>query len=404
MAEQHPKLRFRPKPKIKAKRPTMQHPVLGTMEYINRDGGWWQGKADIAGTIVRLDLQKGTKVTEEERQSAARFLEWIQNNESTLREHVKSTLEDGKARSNMTAHSNGVPELDEPEILDDLRPSMVVLWDDQAELHYDCDSIPNGNLFGAQRIEVDIDRNFVPIFVRLLDLSFRTRAEMFFDRQLPEDVIGFEGSLGDQLIASAAEGTLSLDAELRKILRQAIQDASHRIRSSSSEGASYLTSAKVLLSELAATGATTIIRVSANFYCEHATEPISRFKEQLKLSKDDGVDFSRADRAARVAFLTGGSSSVAGIMLFEDYADEDEFAKSLRDRLKNAAVWFAKQSPMAFDELRKAGYLLSIRISVLAKIGDDTLQIDLPSEFLLECGRHGLELHFQTDNWTSDLP
>src|SRR5215475_611781 len=58
MAQSHPKLALRPEALAGLNRPTLKHKTLGTLEYINRDGGWWQGVAIIAGCTARMDVQK----------------------------------------------------------------------------------------------------------------------------------------------------------------------------------------------------------------------------------------------------------------------------------------------------------------------------------------------------------
>jgi hypothetical protein len=64
---------------------------------------------------------------------------------------------------------------------------------------------------------------------------------------------------------------------------------------------------------------------------------------------------------------------------------------ALQDGLVKAAQWLAKQSPALFHELRSAGFVTDILVFVVGKVEEaTTLDLDLPPEFLAECGRLGL--------------
>lgn len=290
----HPKLCLRPQPSPGLQRPKLQHPVLGTLEYINRDGGWWQGTARVAGCIVRVDLQQPANVPPQALTVAARFFRWIQSNQSLLHAHVENELTAGNAHSNIRDHGTRAPRLNHPEILRDLRPYMVVLWDDHVELRYDCDALPDGNVFGAQRIYVSVDSNFSLERTFLMAQTLERRAEQFFERPVPVDASDFVNSLGDQLIAKAATGRLALDSELRGHLKAAISDAEQRSHAGSPECASYMVSVKALLSEIGKAAPTIVKQIVADLRCHHSSGRLTPFKQKLVLAAEDGVHFERS--------------------------------------------------------------------------------------------------------------
>jgi hypothetical protein len=377
--------------------------VLGALEYVNRDGGWWQGQAQLASSVVRVDLQQRASVPEQALTVAANFLEWVQKNEAIVRSHVEKVLSAGDARSNMLKHVRRVPRLADPRILRDLRPYMIVLWDDRAELRYDCDALPEANLFGAQQVFVDIDSSNSPESVFLMDLGFDRRAERLFDRPVPPDAADYANSLGDQLIAKAATGMLELDAELRGYLAQAIADANQRISTGTVEVASYMTSVRALLLELGKSAPTVVKLILVDLRCQHPSGKLTPFKQKLILAPEDGVVFERSGSMAKVRMLSeqriiGGARRLPGVLFPEDYESFECFAAALADQLKNAAKWFAKQSASAFRELREAGYVMDIDVDILARLGHDPVKLELPADFLSECGRLGLKVSITTNN------
>jgi hypothetical protein len=84
----------------------------------------------------------------------------------------------------------------------------------------------------------------------------------------------------------------------------------------------------------------------------------------------------------------------------EDFVKEEEpseaFAAALREGLNSAARWLAKQSPSVFQALREAGFVTDIFIG--AWIDLDQLDLDLPPDFLVQCGRHGLTVSIITND------
>jgi hypothetical protein len=93
-----------------------------------------------------------------------------------------------------------------------------------------------------------------------------------------------------------------------------------------------------------------------------------------------------------------------GIELFSmsasDFSEAEEpweaFAEELRKRLFAAKKWLQKQPTDLFATLRKKGLVTDIFID--AWIDSDQFDLDLPPEFLSECGKHGLTLSIVTND------
>lgn len=83
-----------------------------------------------------------------------------------------------------------------------------------------------------------------------------------------------------------------------------------------------------------------------------------------------------------------------------DYSGEEEpneaFVAALQDAFRKAANWLAQQFPEVFGALREAGFVTDIFIG--AWIHSDQIDLDLPPNFLSECGRHGLTVSLITND------
>jgi hypothetical protein len=360
------------------------------LEYIQRGGGWWQGTTTIAGSSARLDLQQPANPSEQAIHVAADFLQWVQQHEAECCAYVGKQLAAGDFNSNMRRHSTAQPILDGPAILSSLRPAMVVLWPDHAELRYECDALPGGNLQGAHRIDVLIDGRKSPQLVSLLALDFSRRAECHFERPLPADAVDFENSLAEQFIAKAAEGRLRLDTELKGLLDQAIRATKDGIGHATAGTASYLTSVKALLSELAKTPQTIVERVFVSLHVRHPAGKRMPFKQKLAIAPTDRARFDGSGAFPRVELFN--------VDLKGEGESSEAFTAALRARLQEAATWLAKQSPAVFRDLREAGFTTEAFIHVVAQIETDLVAVNLPPEFLAECGRHGLTMSIATSN------
>jgi hypothetical protein len=117
----------------------------------------------------------------------------------------------------------------------------------------------------------------------------------------------------------------------------------------------------------------------------------SLFADKISIRSTDSVKKAKGPGVPRFELLSHEAST---------FAREDEptraFAAALRDSFLNAARWLAKQSSEVFECLRAAGYETDIFIGVW--IDSDQLDVDLPPEFLLECGRLGLTISIITND------
>jgi hypothetical protein len=251
MPKIHPKLCSRPKPNPGLKRPMLEHPVLGAMEYINRDGGWWQGTTSIARSPVRLDLQRGANVPAKALNAAAGMLQWVQQHESEIRSFAERELKAGAARSNLVQHVKGIPKLkDTDSLVKLLVPDMVVLWDAAAELRFACDNLPGGNLLGAHYVEVRVEAQ-KPESVFIREVGIDNMAQKILASPVPCDAGDWENSISDQFVARAAQwGWFEFDAELRKLLAEAI-DRTDAVQAKSPECALYMQSVNRVLHRIA---------------------------------------------------------------------------------------------------------------------------------------------------------
>jgi hypothetical protein len=384
MQAAHPQLTLRPQPSPGLQRPTLRHPALGMLEYVNRDGGWWQGTATIAGLPVPMHVQQNANPSEEALQAAADFLQWVQQNEPPCRAYLAERLSAGEFQSNVPWHGRRPPTVDGPAIVKALRPAQLVLSPELAELRYDCAALPGGSLEGAHRIEVMIGAGKAPEAVLLQELDRHSRAADLLERPLPADAADFANSLADQFVATAAEGPLRFDAELKGLLDQAVEDTEGRLRKASPYATAYLTAVKAVLKDLAQLAHTQIDRLFLSVRVRHPAGKRIPLKKKLVFAPTDRARFEGAG-----AFPWVDLGCV-------DFADEgatpEALAAALHAHLEGAADWLARQSPAVFQELRAAGFLTEVFVYVVARIAEGSVDLNLPPKFLAECGRHGLTM------------
>ena len=83
-----------------------------------------------------------------------------------------------------------------------------------------------------------------------------------------------------------------------------------------------------------------------------------------------------------------------------DYASAEDpqeaLSRAVGAHLVNAAAWLDSRSTRVFDEMRGEG--LTLDVFVAAWISSDQIDLSLPPEFLLACGRLGLEVSLCTND------
>jgi hypothetical protein len=389
MIDVHPKLCSRPQPRPGAKRPTLGHAVLGALEYVNRDGGWWQGTAAIGGVAVRLDLQQPANPAADAVQSAAESLQWVQENEATIRGQIGARL----AAAEYHAAGRGEPEpiADAAALLPALRPMKVVLWRDHAELYYDCALLPDGNLRGAHQVGVFLDAER-GIDITLDQLELDRRAANLLGRPVPAELVDFVDSLADQFLARAATGGIVLDAELTDLLETAIAEIEpRRARAGSATAGDYLTSVANVLRAIHSLKATAIERLIVDVRVRHPAGKRMPIKQKLNFAPDDRARFDGSGAFPRIELFDLGRKGLS----------REAFADVLQSRWRQASAWLTRQSPASFQDMRDAGFDTHVFVYVVARIGMDSVAWGMPAEFLAACGRLGLDLSTATSNSAS---
>jgi hypothetical protein len=250
MSPLHPKLCVRETPNPYLKRPAIEHPVLGHLEYINRDGGWWQTMTRFSGCLIRLDLQSETRVSQSQLDSAAVLLTWLQTHEPQVRDAANQKLMAGDYRNNV--NGRGPMKLAAPKFLDGRRLQLIALWSDHCDLYYDCEGTSDEALFGAHTIEVSFEERVEDCSVLIFARSISDRAKILLEREVPHEDRNFINRLPDQFVSRTAKfGARGFDDQLRATLRQAIEDLDKWMQTASIEFKSYLRSVHLLLVEVA---------------------------------------------------------------------------------------------------------------------------------------------------------
>jgi len=256
----HPQLRLRPVRNPYLRRPSREDEILGKLEYINFDWGWWQGTTMIDGVRARLDIETSSpNVAAEDWRSAGQFLDWIQSKSSMLRQHVAEELTAGNAWGDTAANAGLVKseKMSPPSYLPDLnllQPFIVVIYPNSfAQIRYHCDLLPVGGLFGYSKVVLDVKESggqIIPneVWLNHEDID-RRRQRILEETPTPVAATGFVHSLPDQFLASAGR-SFEWDSRLRNLLDQAIREVESAISTGTGELVSYLRSIRMLLIEI----------------------------------------------------------------------------------------------------------------------------------------------------------
>lgn len=393
MKNPHPGLRLRPRSRAGLNRPTISHPVLGSLVRTDRGGvASWYGQNTVSGTFVRIAIVNEPKLGQQRMDEVAGVLAWVQQHEPVLRQFIAAQIAAGSATSNL-ANSIQMAQSEVEKFLNDLRPcefnASAFL-----ELVYCCDLLPGGNLQGVHRIGVTLDPDNKPTAVHLYALANDRRADALFVTPVPPEIADFVDSTADQFLAAA--DNIQWNEELREILNQARADIQRRLASCSEKAREYLVQASNILVDMekdamgsspTSTGGVQpqIVRVCFDLECTHSSGKFDPFKKKLTPLKDDNIQFDRADGKAILRFdLIFRHSHPAGAKGFES------FNKAVEKTLLKIGKWLAKQSPTAFQEVRDAGYQPKFVLSVLQATGQDAVTLDLPTDFLTECAKHAV--------------
>lgn len=182
------------------------------------------------------------------------MLHWIQENESKVREHASLALEQGRYSANVDEINNH--RLSDPKLMGLVRPFMVRIFDDSADLHYECDALPDGHLFGAHDLQVGVNTSKTLEDVFLLARWTGSRARRVLEQPIPPSLVDFENCLADRFIVSTASwanagvNTTLNTTELKSLLATAIQEVESRKHSANGDAARYLRSVKLVLEDI----------------------------------------------------------------------------------------------------------------------------------------------------------
>ncbi|HZZ77289.1 MAG TPA: hypothetical protein VFE62_02155 [Gemmataceae bacterium] len=394
MAEAHPKLCLRPKA-VGLNRPKLEHPVLGTLEYINVDGGWWQGVTIVAGCSARLDFQKGANPSQDDVEKAAKYLQTVRTHEPAFRAFVGQKLAERNFDTNVEEDVSGRPI---PADLSKLRPSMVVLWSDWADLEYDCSALPEGHLLGANRVEVLLDAGETPTKLFLHRDDLRYKAGRLLQQIVPTQAEDYVNSLADQFISRVAQwGSIGFNPELRQLLTRAIEDVKRRLGGGTPDYLAYMRSVKALLLELEAATSSPESRIFDLRVYVRVRHPDGKrlpFKQKLVFAPGDRARFEGAGKFPIIYLFT-----VNDIEFEKDPDPLAAFTAAVPERYQQAACWLANQSPEVFESLRAAGFITDVFISIGARFATEYVDLPMPLEFLAQCSRLGFAITTSIGPW-----
>jgi hypothetical protein len=115
--------------------------------------------------------------------------------------------------------------------------------------------------------------------------------------------------------------------------------------------------------------------------------PAAAFVDRVAITPDDPVSKHKGPGHARVDLISKVLDD------FEDSPDPSTaFAAHCHDTLQAFIHWLAKQDTVVFEELRKQRCVTEVSIFIVAGESDDSIDLELPPEFMVECGRLGLTL------------
>lgn len=226
------------------KRPTHEHPSLGTVEKVFNDGmRFWQGQRHLAGNrITRID-RLVDDWNEENINEAVEFVAMLQKEERRLREQVIQ-----QRFAAVPVGANATPSLD--EIIKNLDEWMAP-WeidresDGEWSMNCDCLDAPGGKLLGCYRIRVMVDnKQSVSRVQPDTDLFSFDDQPSFCQRIIPSNCGYVADSVADQFIASRP---VKLTPPLCELLRRSLEETQTLRGSAALNAQPFLTEAVRLL-------------------------------------------------------------------------------------------------------------------------------------------------------------
>ena len=115
------------------------------------------------------------------------------------------------------------------------------------------------------------------------------------------------------------------------------------------------------------------------------------FYSQVIVDPSDTIKKEKGDGCPRIQLFS---------IVISDFQDNEEpteaFVEACNKQLIQAAKFLKKQPEKLFNTFREQGYKTDVFIG--AWINSDQLDLNLPPEFLYECGRHGLSIKIITND------
>jgi hypothetical protein len=110
------------------------------------------------------------------------------------------------------------------------------------------------------------------------------------------------------------------------------------------------------------------------------------FVEKVAIAPDDPVSKHKGPGHARVDLVS------KTLFDFEDAPEPaDAYATHNAEKIREFVRWLGKQEPSVFANLRQMGCVTEVAIFIVAT-SEDAVDLALPPEFMVECGRLGLPL------------
>jgi hypothetical protein len=325
---------------------------------------------------------------------AADSLQWIQDNEPTIRTYLGKQLTECECRTHFREMSTHPFRLNDVTLLVYARPIRIVLYSGAVDLEYDCSGLPEGNLLGGHWLYVSVDEACQPGTPTLAELDLHQRAKRFLDFPIPKGAADFVDSVADQFIAKVAEvGRIRLHTELAELLTQAQDEVDRRMVGASPDVAGFLKCATGILTELSNVPQTKLEHIKVFIRVKHPAGKRMPFKQKLVFASDDRARFEGAG-----AFPSIELFDVSNLESDLQNGDAARFESVFAGRLANAAEWLGKQKPEVFAELRTAGFATDVLLCTVARMESGEVELELSADFVAQCQRLGFAIRFATNN------
>jgi hypothetical protein len=123
----------------------------------------------------------------------------------------------------------------------------------------------------------------------------------------------------------------------------------------------------------------------------------AEFLARLLIVPGDPVTVAEGPGCPRVRLLSVARKDFDHVDITDDAGARSEaFAAAVREGLLRAADWLARQPPVLFEQLRKAGRGTDVFVG--GWIDQDQFDLEVPAEFLRACGMLGLSISICTND------